>query len=58
MDWLKPESMEAFERVLAYVPPANDLDGMELRRAGASVMVSLDVRPWPTTMRRQCSEPG
>ena len=28
---------------------ANDLEGMELRRAGASVMVSLDVRPWPTT---------
>ena len=27
---------------------ANDLDGMELRRAGASVMVNLDVRPWPT----------
>ena len=27
----------------------NDLESMELRRAGASVMVSLDVRPWPTT---------
>jgi hypothetical protein len=27
----------------------NDLDGMDLRRAGASVMVSIDVRPWPTT---------
>jgi hypothetical protein len=26
----------------------NDLEGMELRRAGASVMVSLDVRPWPS----------
>lgn len=26
----------------------NDLEGMELRRAGSSVMVSLDVRPWPT----------
>jgi hypothetical protein len=27
----------------------NDIEGMELRRAGSSVMVSLDVRPWPTT---------
>lgn len=37
---------------------ANDLDGMELRRAGASVMVSLDVRPWPTTMFDPAAESG
>jgi hypothetical protein len=29
----------------------NDLDGIELRRAGASVMVTLDVRPWPVLRR-------
>jgi hypothetical protein len=29
----------------------NDLDRIELRRAGASVMVTLDLRPWPELRR-------
>jgi hypothetical protein len=29
----------------------NDLDGIRMRRAGSSVMVTLDLRPWPTLAR-------
>ncbi len=29
----------------------NDLDGIELRRAGASVLVMLELRPWPVLRR-------
>lgn len=29
----------------------NDLDRIELRRAGASVMVTLELRPWPVLRR-------
>lgn len=36
----------------------NDLDGIAMRRAGSSVMVTLDLRPWPTVARPPAAKPG